>query len=82
LNLQAQYDRETADSEMQQRDRSNAVGDSRVIRRETRMEPKPVRSTKHSHSDREEADRLHDKELHQQDALHRRGDLGTLIAHP
>jgi hypothetical protein len=81
LNLQAQYDRETADSEMQQRDRSNAVGDSRVTRRETRMEPKPVRSTKHSHADCEEADRLHD-ELHQQDALHRPGDLGTLIAHP
>ena len=26
--------------------------------------------------------RLHDKELHQQPALHRLGDLGTLIAYP
>jgi hypothetical protein len=45
LNLQAQYDRQIAASETHQRDRSNAVGDSGLIQKETRMEPKPIRNT-------------------------------------
>jgi hypothetical protein len=44
-----------ADGEMHQRDRSNAIGDSRVMRKETGMEMKPVRDTKDFKADRAEA---------------------------
>jgi hypothetical protein len=47
-----------AASEMHGRDRSNAVGDSRAIQKETRMEPKPMRNTGNSQADREGAERL------------------------
>jgi len=47
-----------AGSEMHQHDRSSAIGDSRVIRKETGMEMKPVRNTKDFQADRAEADCL------------------------
>jgi hypothetical protein len=44
-----------AAGETHQRDRSNAIGYCRVMRKETGMEMKPVRNTKNFQADRAEA---------------------------